>query len=120
MARTMTDEQEREAARAAMRAADHAHGSSAKTECYAQAIAAARAEVQAELDSERDAHKLTRDSVKTCDVCGEECSTVEGHAMKDEIAALKERLKLAEAVCELMEARDLRMNDALAAWRAGK
>jgi len=74
----------------------------------------------AELDAERDAHKLTRASIKRCDVCGEECSTFEGHAMKDEISALKERLKRAEAVCEFMEARDLRMNDALAAWRAGK
>jgi len=108
MARTMTDEQEKEHRHVASFGSDGAVGSD-RLEA-----------VLAELDAERDAHALTRASIKRCDVCGEECSTFEGHAMKDEISALKERLKRAEAVCEFMEARDLRMNDALAAWRAGK
>ena len=81
MARTMTDEQERDIFAACDNDWTYTEQTYRK---WCQSL-------KAELDAERDAHNET-----------------------------KERLKLAEAVCGFMEARDLRMNDALAAWRAGK
>lgn len=102
MARTMTDERERE-----LRTVYVEGPYEDKT---------SHAETWAELDAERDAHEETLRDAKLDHVT----LTNRVQLRDDEIAALKARLKLAEAVCELMEARDLRMNDALAAWRAGK
>ncbi len=63
----------------------------------------------AELDAERDAHNETNALLK-----GE----IKAHAQT------QERLKLAEAVCELAQREDWTpsgaMDNALAAWRSGK
>lgn len=102
MARTMTDEQERDIFAACDNDWTYTEQTYRK---WCQSL-------KAELEAERAEHKLT-----------EAAASAEAQRHDEllaEVRALKERLKRAEAVCEFMEARDLRMNDALAAWRAGK
>lgn len=106
MARTMTDEQEREI-RLIVKIFDETRDDSHE------------AALLAELDAERSAHEETK-GAWLHDIAAHEL------AANDEITALNARLALAEAVCEAgdavrqMQPLPYALVEALAAWRAAK